>query len=745
LEISPNTRHSTQAPFFNPLTAPASTPAKLTAADLQVIIQTPEQRQRRKTAREFAALWDELAREAGFEPIERRTAWAITIQINEYGQAPELPRWVTLAAIGKGLSSKTEDAESVKRTARNRVGHLFNHAIPRCGYQILTRYKAAEGEDKPHAYVDHISPVAAFFSELLAEEFKAIEADKTLDRHARRAAKAEARARLVTEALTYLPRCEAALVAPDGEVYAYVSGPEAKAYCARNQGYTVRPLDYSEPEPDKTLKPFCSEDLERMSERDLDLIEKRFDQIAARNTPEVARRYAAEWIRKMQKRAQSWIKTSDAVWKEREEEEELIIVAENSETPPSETGLSEGGGAETVSAPPHDKSCLDNDLQEHIFETDSAHASAEVEPATVMDDAAASSDFGDCLANGQKTTLLMPESGVIDPRLDSLVEALAADSVQNRGELEGIAAAAAASDGATVNFDSALEAATFYARDGWAVLPICNFDPERGRCTADWHTKDPAKPCTGKKPLVQGEGKPGDGYTAATTDLRKIRDWFTRWPGAGVGIRLDGCALIDCDLKDGGPESYEYLRDTFGLADTLTAVTQSGGRHYVFRLPDDLPAGWLKSWIRVADKIALPGIDLKVGNCGLMFAEPTRGPKGIYRWIDPTVPPATLLREACDFLREIRYKGGAPAEKGKAAASTAPRTFQQDQSKFFRDVAPGDRHARLRAIGVAIRCETRASAAEMADAMRWHAARFSEPLDDEKWIERTAKSIEKKF
>jgi hypothetical protein len=56
-----------------------------------------------------------------------------------------------------------------------------------------------------------------------------------------------------------------------------------------------------------------------------------------------------------------------------------------------------------------------------------------------------------------------------------------------------------------------------------------------------------------------------------------------------------------------------------------------------------------------------------------------------------------------------------------------------------------DRHKRLLAVGVAIRCETRASAAEIADVIRWHAARFSEPLDDEKWIQRTAKSIERGF
>jgi hypothetical protein len=104
-----------------------------------------------------------------------------------------------------------------------------------------------------------------------------------------------------------------------------------------------------------------------------------------------------------------------------------------------------------------------------------------------------------------------------------------------------------------------------------------------------------------------------------------------------------------------------------------------------------------------------------------------------------------LPREACDFLRGGRYKDGAPAEQGKAAASNVPRAFERDQSKFFRDVPHGDRHARLRAVGMAIRCETRASTAEIADAMRWQAAPFSEPLDDETWIERTAKSTERSF
>src|SRR5262249_21347263 len=159
---------------------------------------------------------------------------------------------------------------------------------------------------------------------------------------------------------------------------------------------------------------------------------------------------------------------------------------------------------------------------------------------------------------------------------------------------------------------------------------------------------------------------------------------------AGIGIRLDGHALLDCDLKDGGPESYQFLRDTFELPVTLTQVTQSGGHHYVFKLPDDLPADWLKSWTRVTDKVALGGIDLKVGACGLLYAEPTIGSRGVYRWVDPTVAPAVLPRAACDFLHSIRYKDEKPkAEKTRQpsvySSSETPQEFDPNQEKFFVD------------------------------------------------------------
>src|SRR5262249_4706149 len=118
---------------------------------------TPKQRQRRKVAREVASMWDDIARAAGFEPIERRTAFAISSEMYEYdSEAPDKPRRISLVSIGKWLTSKSDDDEACRQAATRHVGQLFNHAIPRTGFQILTRYKTEQGSNKAHEYADHL-------------------------------------------------------------------------------------------------------------------------------------------------------------------------------------------------------------------------------------------------------------------------------------------------------------------------------------------------------------------------------------------------------------------------------------------------------------------------------------------------------------------------------------------------------------------------------------------------------------
>lgn len=105
-------------------------------------------------------------------------------------------------------------------------------------------------------------------------------------------------------------------------------------------------------------------------------------------------------------------------------------------------------------------------------------------------------------------------------------------------------------------------AALAYAAEGWAVIPL-----------------------KGKKPLTP------HGYKDATKDPTQIRQWWTTWPDANIGLvtgAMSGRLVLDVDIKNGkkGDESLQLLIDEYGeLPETLTSVTASGGWHYVFRMP----------------------------------------------------------------------------------------------------------------------------------------------------------------
>src|SRR5262249_36722326 len=401
------------------------------------------------------------------------------------------------AAIGSALTSRSDEEKARGDTARNRVGHLFNHAIPRTGFQILTRYKAEEESGRPHEYSDHLTPIAAFFSELLDEEIKSILASKGLDKKAKREKIEETRARLVVEALDYLPKCEAELITPEGETYAFMSEPEAKAYSARHQGFAVRPYQYTPPaSEDLRKRPFYDQDLKRIEERIKATIESQLDEILERNSFDEARLFSMRVEQGIHKAIASWRKVACAQPCIEKRDIGINIMSSNFE-----------------GSPPADESSEPaENLTDTLWKTDS-ETEAQTPP-----------NFGGVIPNNSlDINTCENDSLETEPVENSPELAIETYSLEPAREMSG-----------SVNFDTSLDTGLFYARDGWHVLPICNFNPEVGRCTAKWH----AETCTGKAPLVKGSGQPGYGYTAATRDLAKIRHWWGReFPDAGVGIR----------------------------------------------------------------------------------------------------------------------------------------------------------------------------------------------------------------
>ena len=105
------------------------------------------------------------------------------------------------------------------------------------------------------------------------------------------------------------------------------------------------------------------------------------------------------------------------------------------------------------------------------------------------------------------------------------------------------------------------EAAETYAKAGFHIVPV-----GRG-------TKNPGS--------YLGHGWPA----RAACDLDTVRDWWRRWPGAGIAIHVGGSSLlvIDVDNPDNVPEWLRKLLDGAVFRPTTTDPKSRRG-HYFYRL-----------------------------------------------------------------------------------------------------------------------------------------------------------------
>lgn len=141
-------------------------------------------------------------------------------------------------------------------------------------------------------------------------------------------------------------------------------------------------------------------------------------------------------------------------------------------------------------------------------------------------------------------------------------------------------------------------------------------------------------PLRGKVPLVE------HGAHSASLDPARLREWWERWPNAGIGITLDGLVVVDVDPRNGG-----NIADLLELPYTCHARTGGGGMHYLYRSPID--AHYL-------GKLVL-GIDLKSGVGSYICVEPTTHASGqCYEWLDNSAPYSMLPAEAPAWLANGR-------------------------------------------------------------------------------------------
>lgn len=247
-----------------------------------------------------------------------------------------------------------------------------------------------------------------------------------------------------------------------------------------------------------------------------------------------------------------------------------------------------------------------------------------------------------------------------------------------------------------------LAAALAYPKLGWRVFPVHSWRDSScscGKADCDRPAKHP---------------RTIHGLKDATTDEKKIRAWWKKWPDANIGIATgaeSGIFVIDIDPHHGGDESLADLERRCGkLPDTVESVTGRLGRHSVFTHP--------RGGVHIRTIVGLaPGIDVR-GDGGYIVAPPSIHASGReYVWELSSRPDEISIAPAPDWLIAT------------TRADIAPRGGSEDGKEPV-PIPSGKRNATLTSLGGSMRARGMTRRAITAALVAENATRCDPPLAD---------------
>ena len=181
----------------------------------------------------------------------------------------------------------------------------------------------------------------------------------------------------------------------------------------------------------------------------------------------------------------------------------------------------------------------------------------------------------------------------------------------------------------------------------------------------------PVFPCS-EKPNATGRGVKspytGNGYKDASKDEQQICNWWRANPNALIGVPTgqgSGILVVDIDQSDAkdGEASFAELR--IGDPETVQTITQSGGRHIIFKYPDGYDIR------NSAGNVLGKSIDVRA-NGGYAIWAGSRTENGSYQYREGYEPDKIGFKQEKDLLvsvprvsRSIRHK--KPLSKGGKA------------------------------------------------------------------------------
>lgn len=222
------------------------------------------------------------------------------------------------------------------------------------------------------------------------------------------------------------------------------------------------------------------------------------------------------------------------------------------------------------------------------------------------------------------------------------------------------------------------------------VLSPVSSDPVTGRMDQADGRPGPSDPHTAAKayaslgwrvvPIAPGQKRPTlpNWSKSATDDLTIIDSWWTglyRSHGVGIATGPDtGIWVLDVDVADGktGAESLAELQEEHGrLPRTVTAVTGSGGLHFLFAWdPERAP-------VTNGDAARLGhGLDIR-GAGGQIVVAPTVHPNGEpYQWQTGRDPWTLTPAAAPDWFYQLIHPPPSPAPGADAAGGVPVAALQ---------------------------------------------------------------------
>ena len=222
-----------------------------------------------------------------------------------------------------------------------------------------------------------------------------------------------------------------------------------------------------------------------------------------------------------------------------------------------------------------------------------------------------------------------------------------------------------------------LKAALAYAARGWLVVPLWGTAPDGGCECPKGKACGKGGRSAGKHPRLS------EWQHKATTDAATLRRWWASWPRANVGLvagPASGWWVLDVDVDEAkgvdGEASLAALEAEHGaLPATATGRTGGGGRHLLFRWPEDREVQSTQG--RPAPLAGLDVRGRKAGRPGQIVAPPSLHASGRrYRWerdgevaaaprwlldliappevAPPPRPPRPVLPPSGDLTRGVR-------------------------------------------------------------------------------------------